>query len=87
MKANEYKNKIAVYGEDEYARREAVYATYKNAVDAGDKNVYFIDGETFFKDCDDREMCFIDTIHPNDYGFHLMAQKVEPLIKKLLEKN
>ena len=78
---------FAVYGKDECARREAVYATYKNAVDAGDKNVYFIDGETFFKDCDDREMCFIDTIHPNDYGFHLMAQKVEPLIKKLLEEN
>ena len=76
----------AVYGEDEYARREAVYATYKNAVESGDKNVYFIDGETYFKDCPDRELCFIDRIHPNDYGFHLMAQRIEPIIKKILEK-
>ncbi len=75
----------AVYGEEERARREAVYTTYKNAVESGDKNVYFIDGETYFKDCPDRELCFIDRIHPNDYGFHLMAQKIEPVIKELFE--
>ena len=75
----------AVYGEDENARRDVVKKTYENAVARGDKNVYFIDGETFFKDCPDREICFIDRIHPNDYGFHIMASKVEPVIKKILE--
>ena len=75
----------AVYGEEEIARREAVRATYENAVAIGDKNVYFIDGETYFKDFPDRELCFIDTIHPNDLGFHKMAEKIEPLIESILE--
>ena len=75
----------AVYGEDERARREAVLNTYNNAMAAGDENVYFIDGETFFGSCPDKELCLIDTVHPNDYGFHLMAQKIEPVIKMLLK--
>ena len=73
------------YGEDEYARKAVVKRTYENAILAGDKNVYFIDGEAFFKDDPDRELCFIDTIHPNDWGFAKMAQVVEPVIKKILE--
>ena len=76
----------AVYGDDEKARRDIVKATYDNAVLAGDKNVYFIDGECFFKDFRDRELCFIDTVHPNDLGFYKMAEIVEPVIKSILEK-
>ena len=76
----------AVYGDDEKARREIVRRTYENALARGDKNVYFIDGEEAFRECEDRELCFIDTIHPNDYGFHLMARKIEPVIKAILEK-
>ena len=76
----------ANYGEDEEKRREVVYATYENAVKSGDKNVYFIDGESFFKDDPDKELCFIDTIHPNDLGFSKMAKVVEPLIRQILEK-
>lgn len=75
----------ANYGEDERARREVVRTTYENALSGGDKNVYFIDGETYFKDDPDRELCFIDTVHPNDLGFYKMAQVVEPVIKKILE--
>lgn len=77
----------ANYGEDEKARRDVIKTTYENAVAQGDKNVYFIDGELFFKDFKDKELCFIDTIHPNDLGFHKMAEVVEPLIKKILENN
>ena len=76
----------AEYGEDERARREVVRATYDNAVRAGDKNVYFIDGETYFSDFDDRQLCFIDTVHPNDLGFYLMANKIEPVIRQILLK-
>ena len=76
----------AVYGEDEIARREAVRATYENAVASGDENVYFIDGDDFFKDFADRELCFIDRVHPNDLGFHKMAEKIEPVIKEILQK-
>lgn len=75
----------ANYGEDEYARKEIVKATYENAIKNGDKNVYFIDGEDYFKDFCDKELCFIDTIHPNDLGFYRMAQVVEPVIKGILE--
>ena len=77
----------ANYGEDEYARKEVVKTTYENALRRGDKNVYFIDGETFFKDFKDKELCFIDTIHPNDLGFHKMAQAIEPIIAGILNEN
>ena len=75
----------ANYGKDEYARKAVVKATYDSAVSNGDKNVYFIDGESFFKDFRDKELCFIDTIHPNDLGFHKMAEVIEPVIKDILE--
>lgn len=75
----------ANYRENEIARREIIYNTYKNAIAKGDKNVYFIDGETYFKNDPDKELFFIDTIHPNDWGFAKMANVIEPVIKKILE--
>ncbi len=73
------------YNEEEKKRREIVKRTYQNAVDSGDKNVYFIDGETFFGKADGNS-CLIDGLHPNDLGFHRMAEKIEPLMKEILEK-
>lgn len=75
-----------VYNEDEKRRREIVRKTYENAVNRGDKNVYFLDGETFYGDTD-RDLCTLDGIHPNDLGFYRMALAVEPTLKKLLEEN
>ena len=72
------------YGDDERKRREVVFATYKNAIESGDKNVYFIDGERFFGDRD-RHLCTADGVHPNDLGFYRMAECVEPVIKQILE--
>ena len=74
------------YGEDEKKRREIVLTTYRNALEAGDKNVYFIDGEQFFGNRD-RHLCTADGIHPNDLGFYRMAECVEPVIRKILEEN
>ena len=74
------------YTEDHKLRRDVVKATYENALRAGDQNVYFIDGETFFGDTD-RELCTVDRIHPNDLGFVKMASVVEPIIKKILERD
>lgn len=71
------------YNEDEIRRRDIVKLTYDNAIRNGDKNVYFIDGETFFEG-DDSNACSIDGIHPNDLGFSRMAEKIEPILKKLL---
>ena len=70
---------------DAKERRDIIYTTYKNALDGGDENVYFIDGETFF-DGDDRTLCTVDTTHPNDLGFYRMAKRIYPVIKEILEK-
>ena len=72
------------YGEDEKMRREVVLSTYQSALDEGDTNVYFIDGEKFFGETD-RHLCTADGIHPNDLGFYRMASFVEPIIKEILE--
>ncbi|MBE6688430.1 MAG: hypothetical protein E7588_04015 [Ruminococcaceae bacterium] len=71
------------YSEDGAERRAVIKETYDNAVKAGDKNVYFIDGETFFGK-EDRELCTIDRIHPNDLGFYRMAGVILPTIKTML---
>ncbi len=73
---------LAVYPKND-ARRAIIKATYENAKARGDKNVYFIDGESFFLG-EDSYRCLVDTIHPNDYGFTLMARVIEPVIKKIL---
>ncbi len=73
------------YTQEEKQRREIVKSTYLNAVESGDKNVYFIDGETFFGKADGNS-CLIDGLHPNDLGFHRMAEKIEPLLKEILER-
>jgi len=65
-------------------RREIVRRTYDNAVNNGDKNVYFIDSESFFSD-EVRPYCSTDNTHPNDMGFYLMAQRIKPVLKNILE--
>ena len=67
----------------EKERREIIFRTYKNAVNSGDKNVYFIDGESYYGAAD-RHCCSIDGIHPNDLGFYRMAQVIEPKIRAIL---
>lgn len=37
---------------EDIKRRDIIYANYINALNSGDKNVYFIDGESLFKDTD-----------------------------------
>lgn len=76
----------ANYDGDAIARREVVRSTYDRARAEGDRNVYFIDGEDFFRDDPDREIYFIDTIHPNDLGFYRMAATLEPVLRRILEK-
>ncbi len=71
------------YWPDDGARRDIVRATYQKALRDGDKNVYFMDGETFFG-TEDREACTIDTTHPNDLGFYRMAKVIEPVLKRAL---
>jgi len=73
-----------VYNEEAKARREIVRATYNAAFAAGDKNVYFIDGEIFYGESD-RNLCSCDDDHPNDLGFFRMADVIRPVLKKMLD--
>lgn len=72
----------ATYEEDD-ARRATILKTYENALARGDKNVYFINGESFFPK-QDAYRCLVDTIHPNDYGFTCMANTIQPVLEKIL---
>ncbi len=73
------------YRKDDCARRDVIRATYQKAVDDGDQNVYFIDGETLFWD-EERYACSVDATHPNDLGFYRMAKTIYPVLKGILEK-
>ncbi|MBO5990100.1 MAG: hypothetical protein J6R00_00445, partial [Lentisphaeria bacterium] len=72
--------KIAVAAE----RREIIRRTYLNAIDSGDRKVWFIDGECLFG-TDGRDACTVDNCHPNDLGFYRMYQNILPTLKTALE--
>lgn len=71
--------------DDDAARRRAIVRkTYENALAAGDRLVRFIDGGNFFPPALRRD-CSVDTCHPNDMGFHYMAEAVTPHLLDFLE--
>ena len=65
-------------------RRDIIRSTVENATACGDKNIYFIDGETLFGDLH-RDACTVDTTHPNDLGFMRMAQTIYPVLKNIFQ--
>ncbi|MBP3543509.1 MAG: hypothetical protein J6J86_04720, partial [Lachnospiraceae bacterium] len=71
--------------EDSKRRVEIIRKTYQNAVDAGDNNVWFINGMEFFGE-HGRAECTVDGTHPNALGFMRMAEKVYPVLKEILEE-
>lgn len=71
--------------EDAAKRRAIIRKTYDDAVAAGDKLVRFIDGGAIFPDYL-RSQCSVDTIHPNDLGFCLMANALEPYLNEFLSR-
>lgn len=70
---------------DELRRLEIIRTTYKNALNAGDKNVYLIEGCEFFDEFSG-ESATVDNCHPNDFGFVCMAEHLNPLLEALLER-
>ena len=74
------------YKPDETQKKRAaiVKKTYDDAVAAGDKNVYFIDGKTLMKYA--KQDGFADYLgcHPNDLGYYSIAQALIPRLKKLI---
>ena len=70
-------------GEDTLQRRDVVMRSYLKARDLGDKNVYFIDGESIFRGPFEGD-CTIDGTHPNDLGFSRMAEVVTAVLRRCL---
>lgn len=68
-----------------HLRAKIVRKTFDRAIRLGDKNIYYIEGESFydFKGIE-RDSCTVDGCHPNDLGFMLIANKLYPIIKKAL---
>ena len=62
-------------------RREIIKRTYENALAAGDKNVYFIDGREFYKEFG-LSFCTVDSVHPNDLGFYGFHKVISQFIKE-----
>ena len=67
---------------DYRARRDIILRNYMAARERGE-NVEFIDGETIYTR-DYWDTCTVDGIHANDLGFLLFAQRVEPILSKVL---
>lgn len=67
---------------EEQKRLAIIRKTYTDAVAAGDKNTYFIDGPALMKYA--KNDGTVDNCHPNDLGFHSMAKALIPLLKQLL---
>lgn len=65
--------------------RDVILENYEKALSEGDKNLYFIDGETIFGH-ENRQDCSLDGVHPNDLGFYRFYRTLCPLIKKILNK-
>ncbi len=62
-------------------RRNVIEESFDKAKKNGDKNLYYINGNTLFGD-DARDCCSVDGIHPNDLGFYRMAKALEPIFEK-----
>lgn len=67
-----------------YLRRDIIRTTYENALAGGDKNVYYIDGETLFG-TEEWDACTVDACHPNDLGMLKMAKTIAPVVGAILQ--
>ncbi len=65
-----------------YTRRDIIYENYLAAKNAGDQNVYYVDGSKFFpEECVDN--CIVDGTHPSDLGFWFMAEGIAKPFKNI----
>ena len=70
--------------QEDKARRDLVYTTYQNAINAGDENVYFVDSTPFFP-TEMNDLYTVDYLHPNDLGQMYMARAIFPAVKKAID--
>jgi lysophospholipase L1-like esterase len=78
------KSDVAISDSDtNYVRREIIKQTYNKAIEAGDKNVYFISGEMIYGDTY-RDFFMVDGCHRNDAGMLKIAETIYPVLKEIL---
>lgn len=70
-----------ILNDEEKIRRSIIETTYKNAIASGDKNIYFVDGETLTSLCKDEGT--VDWTHPTDFGFVSMAEALVDVFEKI----
>lgn len=63
-------------------RKAVISSTYLKSVANGDKNVYFVDGTTFYE-LFGGDSCSVDNCHPTDLGFMCMAKSIGSVIKDI----
>ena len=74
-----------VYGEENsIKRRDIIYETFRYAKNNGDKNIYFMDGESVYHG-DYANIAVIDRVHPSDLGFALIADTLGNIIIRALQ--
>lgn len=71
---------------DSIKRRDVVYSTFMKAISKGDKNVYYIDGQSLFIG-EHRDCCTVDGCHPNDIGFLRMAEIIGYTVGQILSQS
>ena len=68
------------------SRRAVIHKNFMKGIESGDKNLYFIDGESFFAGYEEFADCTVDGCHPTDLGFYFMAERIGATIKNILMK-
>ena len=66
-------------------RRQMILDNYHEGRANGDKNLYFIDGASFFRGYFE-DSCTVDGSHPNDLGFARMAETLIPVLQRILSQ-
>ena len=68
------------------SRRAVIHKNFMKGIEKGDKNLYFIDGESIFSGFGELADCTVDGCHPTDLGFYFMAERIGATIKNILMK-
>lgn len=62
--------------------RDVMIRFYADTRRAGDGNLHFADGEALIRYGED--LAYVDGVHPTDHGFWLMAERLAPVLRKIL---
>ncbi len=66
-------------------RRIVVMQSYIKGMQKGDRNLYFVDGASLLG-TDQNSNSTVDGVHPTDYGFRQMADRLYPVLDSLLDR-